>query len=135
MLWQAVCAVVVLGLLSWFVYVNQGPVPVYGTPARYVDLPVWVVGCIGAVVGILLEFAFTRRLWQTQASAVQTAQAQLRRARAKAKSQEEVIAERQEKIEALEAQLEAAGEPPVTDDEEGEAEVAADDEEDDEVGI
>ena len=136
MLWQAICAVVLVGLLSWFVYVNPDPVPVYGTPARYADLPVWVVGCVGAVVGILLEFALTRRLWQAQTATLESAQSQLRRARAKTKSLEEAMAKRDEKLKALEAQLEGAAEPTVSQDERlDDEEAQAGEEDDDEVGI
>jgi hypothetical protein len=144
MLWQAICAVVALGLLSWFVHVNPNPVSVYGMPGQYIDVPVWIVGCIGAVLGILLEFALTRRVWQAQSAALEAAKAQLRRARAKVKSQERTIAERVEKVEALEAQVEPQLEPldvphenhvdseaPADDEEEQEGE----EEDEDEVGI
>ncbi len=136
MLWQAICAVVAVGLLSWFAYVNQVPVKVYGTPKLYADIPVWLVGCVGAALGVLLEFAFTRRLWQAQAAELATARSQLRRARAKVKSQQDAIAERDEKIGFPDAQVEPSSTALVGSEEaghDGEAESKEDDGE--EIGI
>jgi uncharacterized membrane-anchored protein YhcB (DUF1043 family) len=136
MLWQAICVVVALALVGWLGYANPQPVPVNFKPIPfYAEVPVWLLGCIGAVIGILLEFALTRRLWQAQASALETARAELRRARAKAKSQTQTIVERDARIKALEEQLELEPESVVTHEEGADTAEAGTQEEDDEVGI
>lgn len=126
MLYYAVATVVAFLLFGLFVYANPDPVQVYVPGGYYQEMPVWIIALIGAVIGILLEFLFTRRLWAEQRQQLTTAQSRLEKSRAKVKELGAALQEGEAELERLRAEVgEGAGEAPG----EGESREAEDEEE------
>ena len=102
MLYYAVATVVAFLLFGLFVYANPEPVAVYATRnGWYQELPVWIIALIGAVIGIALEFAFTRRIWHAQQQQLSATQKRLEKARTTVKELESSLKEREDELNAL----------------------------------
>lgn len=129
MLYYAVATVLAFLLFGLFVYANPDPVLVYATrEGWYQELPVWVIALIGAIIGILLEFLFTRRLWNAQQQQLATTQKRLEKARANVKELEASLKQREQELEELrpeaapsEGETPSEGEPSGAEAEEDEA--------------
>ncbi len=129
MLYYAIATIVAFALFGWFVFANSQPVTIRLWPGAgpvFETWP-WVIGLVGAIIGVLLEFVFTRRLWQTQQERAVGLEGRLLKARARVKSLETALAEREAELEARRAEDQPEGESaaageeeevPVADDEE-----------------
>jgi len=106
MLYYAVATVVALLFFGLFVYANPEPVLVYATRNGYYEtLPVWILVLIGMILGILLEFLYTRRLWNDQRQQLDTTQARFEKTRARAAKMEASLKDREDEIGLLRVQL------------------------------
>ena len=101
MLYYAVATVVAFLLFGLFVYANPEPVNVYAPGGYFQEMPVWIIALIGAIVGIALEFCFTRRLWTEQRAQLTTAQSRLEKSRAQVKELQVALKEGEAELEQL----------------------------------